>query len=102
MFVTVLSLDIILKFSKTVILEFSDSFMQILVFLFFVPEKQLVGCYMQTKYFLDNHLNKGLICLCKRYFVMHLNRLEEQTAEMQAYIKVFNSAILSALLRLTV
>ena len=102
MFVTVLSLDIILKFSKTVILEFSDSFTQILVFLFFVPEKQLVGCYMQTKYFLDNHLNKGLICLCKRYFVMHLNRLEEQTAEIQAYIKVFNSAILSALLRLTV
>ena len=39
MFVTVLSLDIILKFSKTVILEFSDSFTQILVFLFFCPRK---------------------------------------------------------------
>ena len=47
------SLDIILKFSKIVILEFSDSPTQILVFFL---SRKTVGQATQTKYFLDGRL----------------------------------------------
>ena len=50
---TVFSLDIILKFSKAVILEFSDSPTKILmVFL----SRKTVGRVMRTKYFLGDRL----------------------------------------------
>ena len=53
-FVAVFSLDIILKFSKTVILKLFDSSNQILVF--FVSRKT-VGRATRTEYFLDGRLS---------------------------------------------
>ena len=57
MFTTVFSLDNILKFSKIVILEFTDSPTQILVgFL----SRKTVGRVTRTEYFLDDRLGNTL------------------------------------------
>ena len=59
------SLDIILKFLKTVILEFPNSLTQTLVFFL---SREIVGWVMGTKYFLDECLGKqsltSLVALC--------------------------------------
>ena len=56
-FVTAFSLDIILKFSKTVILEFSNSPTQMLVFFL---SRKTVGRVTRTKYFLDGRPSTDL------------------------------------------
>ena len=57
MFTTVVSLDNVLKFSKIVILEFTDSPTQILVgFL----SRKTVGRVTRTEYFLDDRLGNTL------------------------------------------
>ena len=57
MFTTVFSLDNILKFSKIVILEFTDSPTQILVVFL---SRKTVGRVTQTEYFSDDRLGNTL------------------------------------------
>ena len=59
MFVIVFSLDIILTFSKIVILEFFDSPTQILVGFF--PEKQSVGRATRPEHFLDGRPRQNVV-----------------------------------------
>ena len=58
LFVAVFSLDIILKFSKILILELSDSLTQILVFFL---SRKTVGWVTQTECFLDGCLTLDLL-----------------------------------------
>ena len=73
LFVAAISLDIILKFSKTVTLEFSDSPTQILVFFL---SRKTVGRATRTKKFLDDRLML-MLSLKKTYRMLYFHIVEK-------------------------
>ena len=73
LFVAAIFLDIILKFSKTVTLEFSDSPIQILVFFL---SRKTVGRATRTKNFLDDRLML-MLSLKKTYRMLYFHIVEK-------------------------
>ena len=73
LFVAAISLDIILKFSKTVTLEFSDSPIQILVFFL---SRKTAGWATRTKNFLDDRLML-MLSLKKTYRMLYFHIVEK-------------------------
>ena len=67
MFTTVFSLDNILKFSKIVILEFTDSLTQILVVFL---SRKTVGRVTQTEYFSDDRFGNTLFQTTSPYIYL--------------------------------
>ena len=73
LYVAAISLDIILKFWKTVTLEFSDSPIQILVFFL---SRKTVGRATRTKKFLDDRLML-MLSLKKTYRMLYFHIVEK-------------------------